>query len=43
MKEKKVDLGLTISQAPLGFKDNILNLPFYLIDQIHRIINDIKG
>ena len=41
MKEKKIDLGVTISQAPLAFKDKILNLPFYLIGEIARIINEL--
>jgi predicted AAA+ superfamily ATPase len=42
MDEKKVNLGVTISQSPLNLKEDLINLPFYLIDQIPRIIKELK-
>jgi uncharacterized protein len=36
--EKKIDLGVMISQAPLEKREKIFYLPFYLIDQMSRII-----
>lgn len=41
ISEKNVDFGIRISQNPLERKDKIINLPFYLIDQMHRIIEGI--
>jgi uncharacterized protein len=38
MKEKKSLLGIRISQHPLSFKDNILSVPFYMIEQIPRLV-----
>jgi hypothetical protein len=38
MKEKKSPLGVRISQHPLALKDNILSIPFYMIDQIPRLV-----
>lgn len=38
MDEKKIDLGIMISQSPLEKKGAVINIPFYLIDQIARII-----
>lgn len=42
MKEKKVELGVMISQAKLEKKENILNLPFYMIDQLPRILEELN-
>ncbi len=41
MLEKKVPLGIRISQAPLSFENNILSVPFYMIEQIPRLITAI--
>ena len=41
MDEKKMDLGVKLSQAPLEKKKNILNFPFYLIEQLPRIIEEL--
>jgi len=38
MKEKHSPLGIRISQHPLSLKDNILSVPFYLIEQLPRLI-----
>lgn len=41
MKEKKSPLGIRISQQPLSYKDNILSVPFYMIEQIPRLVKDL--
>lgn len=38
MKDKKSPLGIRISQRPLSYKDQILSIPFYMIDQIPRLV-----
>jgi hypothetical protein len=38
IKEKNSPLGIRISQQPLSYEDNILSIPFYLIDQIPRLV-----
>lgn len=41
MKEKQSPLGIHISQAPLAFKDRLLSLPLYMIDQIPRLSQNL--
>lgn len=41
MKEKNSPLGIRISQNPLSFEDQILSVPFYMIDQIPRLVKEI--
>jgi len=43
MLDKKSDIGSRISQSPLEKKDKIINLPFYLIEQMKRIIDECDG
>lgn len=43
MSEKKAPLGVTISQSPLGKEENVINIPFYLINQLHRLIKEEYG
>lgn len=38
MEEKKSILGLRISQAPLALEGNILSVPFYMIQEIPRLV-----
>lgn len=38
LKEKQGPFGVRISQAPLGFKDNILSVPFYMTAEMPRLI-----
>lgn len=40
MKEKQSALGVHISQNPLSFKEGILSLPLYMIDQLPRLIRE---
>lgn len=42
MREKKVDLGVMISQAKLEKKENVINLPFYMIDQLPRLLQELS-
>jgi len=41
MQEKKSSLGIRISQHPLFFKDNILSVPFYMIEHIPRLVKSL--
>lgn len=41
MEEKKSPLGVRISKAPLSFQDNILSIPFYLIDLLPTLVRKI--
>lgn len=41
LKEKKIPLGLRISEAPFFLKDQILSLPFYLIEELPRLVKEI--
>lgn len=41
MKEKKAPLGIRISLHPLSYKDNILSVPFYMIEQIPRLVKTV--
>jgi predicted AAA+ superfamily ATPase len=40
MKEKKSPLGIRISQSPLSHENNILSIPFYMIEQIPRLVKE---
>ncbi len=37
MQEKEVPLGVRISEAPLSLENDILSVPFYLIDSLSRL------
>ncbi len=39
MQEKKLPLGLRVSEKPLEFRDNILSVPFYLLFELPRLVN----
>ena len=41
IKEKKSPLGIQISQKSLSLQNGILSVPFYMIDQIPRLITSI--
>lgn len=41
IKEKKSPFGIRISQHPLSYHDQILSIPFYMIDQIPRLTNGL--
>jgi predicted AAA+ superfamily ATPase len=38
ISEKNAPLGLRISEAPLALEDNILSVPFYMIEEIPRLV-----
>ena len=38
LEEKKVPLGIQISEKPFSRQGNILSLPFYLIEQLPRLV-----
>lgn len=40
MEEKKLPIGIRISSKKLNKHDNILSIPFYMIDQISRLISN---
>jgi len=42
MQEKAVPIGVQISPQPLGFKENILMLPLYMIGELKRLYETIK-
>jgi predicted AAA+ superfamily ATPase len=42
-KQYNSKMGLKISQDPLMFSDNILSVPFYLIEQLPRLYKDAKN
>ncbi len=39
MEEKKVPIGVRISERPLSFEDKILSIPFYMIDGLEGLIS----
>lgn len=41
MEEKKAPFGLRISQAPLSFSQNVLSVPFYMIQEIPRLVGSL--
>lgn len=42
MLEKKNSLGIRISEKPLSIDKNILSVPFYLVSQLQRLIDEIN-
>lgn len=42
LEEKNLKLGVRISEKELSLKDNILSIPLYLIDQLPRLITEIR-
>lgn len=40
MEEKKCPVGIRINSEPFNIKDNILSIPFYLINQIPRLLKE---
>ncbi len=40
MQEKNAKIGVKISAAPLSFEKNILNIPFYLIKQLDKLVHN---
>ncbi|NGX34060.1 MAG: hypothetical protein K1060chlam1_00407 [Candidatus Anoxychlamydiales bacterium] len=41
LEEKKSPLGIRISQKPFSYNDKILSIPFYLIEEIPRLVKEI--
>jgi hypothetical protein len=37
MEEKKIPLGIRISEAPLSLERDILSIPLYMISQMERL------
>lgn len=42
MNEKKIPIGLRISQAPLSLDDGILSVPFYMVNEIPRLVSLLR-
>ncbi len=42
IEEKKAAFGVRISQLPLSYSDQVLSIPFYLIEQLPRLIKSLK-
>lgn len=42
MREKSSAFGIRISQQPLSYQNKILSVPFYLISELQRLIQEIK-
>lgn len=40
MSEKKLDLGIRISQQPLSLHDGILSLPIYMVGELERLVKE---
>lgn len=40
LSEKKISLGVRISEAPLSLYENILSIPFYLIEEFPRLVKE---
>lgn len=43
MLEKKASLGIRLSQAPLSLDDQLLSVPFYMIEEIPRLVTQQKS
>jgi predicted AAA+ superfamily ATPase len=43
LKEKNLPLGVKISAAPLSYEKNILNIPFYLIKELPRLVQEARN
>jgi hypothetical protein len=41
MEEKKSPLDIRISGSPLSYENQILSVPFYMIDQIPRLVKEL--
>jgi len=41
MHEKKCKLGIRISEHPLSFHDQILSIPFYLIENLENLVKEV--
>lgn len=41
LTEKKSPLGIRISEIPFSFYDKILSIPFYMIEQIPRLVREV--
>lgn len=41
MQEKKIPLGVRVSELPLSFDQSILSIPFYLIEQLPRLVKEV--
>ncbi len=39
METKGLPMGVRISECPLSFNDNVLSIPFYLINEVDRLLN----
>jgi hypothetical protein len=40
LTEKKISLGIRVSESPLSLTKDILSIPFYLIEQIPRLVRE---
>lgn len=40
MKEKQLYLGVRVSQKPLSLEDNILSVPYYMLSELPRLLDD---
>ena len=43
IKEKKSRFGIRISQENFSYYDNVLSVPFYLIEQLPRLIQSVRA
>ncbi len=43
MEEKKVSLGIRLSQNPLSFDKGVLSLPLYMVSEIPRLVDSAIG
>ncbi len=43
MAEKNSPLGIRISQKPLEIRDQILSVPFYMLEHIPRLVREVLG
>ena len=41
LEEKKISTGIRISEKPLSLNKNVLNVPFYLISQLSRLLEEL--
>jgi predicted AAA+ superfamily ATPase len=43
LSEKKLSLGVRISAHPLSLHNGILSIPFYMIEELPRMVGEVKG
>lgn len=43
LSERALPLGVRISELPLSLKNNVLDLPLYLIEQFPRLVREVSG